>query len=119
MTMLITLEQAKQHLRIVDLGTAGNPDDPDLILKIEGASESVLDYVRSSDPDWLDTAGVPILDTAGDPVGIPANVKNATLLLLGYLYREREGDNTVDIEHGFLPRAVLSMLYPYRLPTLA
>lgn len=119
MSMLITLAQAKEHLRIIDLGTGGNPDDNDLILKIEGASESVLDYVRSSDPDWLDTAGDPILDTNGDPVGIPANVKSATLLMLGYLYREREGDNTVEFEHGFLPRAVLSMLYPYRLPTLA
>lgn len=119
MAMLVSLAQAKMHLRIVDDGTAGNPDDPDLILKIESASQSVLDYVRSSDPTWLDTFGEPVLDTSGEPVGIPANVKGATLLLVGYLYREREGDNTTEIDHGFLPRAVLSMLYPYRLPTLA
>lgn len=112
--MLVTLAQAKLHLRIDE-----DDGDNDLELKIHAASGAVLNYVRQSDPAWLDTAGEPVIDTAGEPAGIPYEVKAATLLLLGDLYKERDGANTSQWSHGFLPVSVLSLLYPYRMPSLA
>lgn len=117
MTMLVSLAQAKIHLRID--GPDPSPEDADLTLKIEAASGAVLNYIRSSVPSFLDSSGDPLLDSAGDPIGIPYEVKAATLLLLGDLYKERDAINAAEWEHGFLPKSVLSMLYPYRMPSMA
>lgn len=113
--MLVTLAQAKAHLRVDT-----DYEDADLALKIEGASVSVWEYIKDGvDGVWLDSAGLPIEDSAGYVAGVPQNIVNATLILLGDLYKERDGANTSEWDHGFLPRVVLSLLYPYRLPTLA
>jgi hypothetical protein len=119
MTMLVSLAEAKLHLRIDDDDSGGSDDDPDLTLKIHAASGAVLNYIRASEPTFLDSSGDVIVDTSGDPVGIPYEVKAATLLLLGDLYKERDAVNAAEWEHGFLPRSVLSILYPFRRPTLA
>lgn len=117
MVMLVTLEQAKQHLRIQDLDSDGHPDDPDLTLKVKAASRAALNYCGLY-ANFLDSNGDVPIDSNGDAV-VPDDVRAATLLLVGDLYREREGVNASEWEHGFLPRTVVSLLYPYRLPTLA
>lgn len=75
---LITLDQAKRHLRIVD-----NAQDQDIDDKRLQASAIVLDYTLEDGSAWL--------DSAGDPVLVPIHVQAATLLVLGNLFYNREG----------------------------
>lgn len=113
--MLVTLAQAKAHLRVDT-----DYEDADLELKVQAASLACWRYIRDGAAgDWIDTAGVPIEDSAGIVFGAPEDVKAATLLLVADLYREREGANTTEWEHGFLPVACRTLLYPYRMPTVA
>lgn len=108
--MLVSLEQASEHLRR-DLD---DEDEQDLRLKIESASELVIEYIK-------DSANAFIVDGAVVPEKVPERVKAATLLLLGDLYKNREGtfDNYVPdaYGYGYLPRAVVALLYPLRIPT--
>jgi hypothetical protein len=111
---LITLEQAKLRCRI-DADEA----DTDIDLMIEGASHAVLNYLKSGADYFLDTNGEVPLDTDGDPDGVPAVVQNATLLMLGYLYRYRDENPNDEFQMGYLPAPVMSLLYPLRDPALA
>lgn len=113
----VTLEQARAHLR---LDTAD--EDTHVGLLIEAASAAVADYIRDSGPDFLDSLGEPYPDSNGIAMGLPANVKHATLLLVGYLYKDRDNNGLYkqfsggNFEHGYLPRPVLSLMYRYRRP---
>jgi gp6-like head-tail connector protein len=111
---LVTLDQAIAHLR-------ADAVDPMIPLYVSAASEAVLVYLQ--DAWFLDTAGDVPVDSSGDPDGVPANIQAATLLLIGELYRNREGDQGGKIDaqfgYGFLPQSVLALLYPYRTPTFA
>ena len=113
MTMLVSLSRAKAHLRIT-----GTDDDSDVELKLKGASAAVLRYIDSNQ-DFLDTNGDPDEESDGVALNVPEDIQAATLLLLGDLYKERDGVNAAEWEHGFLPRSVVRLLYPYRTPTLA
>lgn len=114
MTQLVTLEQAKAHLRI-----DGNDDDADIERKIEEASAAVVSYLGSAAESFLDTGGNPTIDSAG-PI-LPWQVRAATLQLLTALYENRgdDGGATSKFEHGYLPPAVTALLYPLRDPALA
>lgn len=114
MTMLVTLAQVKLHLRL-------DTDDEDELVELltHAASEAVLGYIRNGPDLFLDSAGDVIEDSNGDPIGIPYDVKAATLLLVGFLYRNRDADPDKDFSHGYLPIAVMSLLYRYRDPSLA
>jgi hypothetical protein len=112
MARLITVDAVKVRQRID--ASAG---DADIEAAIEAASEAVLNYVRSSDPDWLDTFGDLLTDTDDDPI-VPADVKQATHVLVGMLLRDPSGKDS-NWDPGFLPPAVACWLVPYRLPTLA
>jgi hypothetical protein len=111
---LVTLTEAVNHLRC-------EPSDPSVPLLVSAASEAVLQYI--GDPAFVDTAGFVPVDTAGDPVGVPAQVKAATLLLLGDLYENRKPTPTdpvpAEYGYGYLSRAVVALLYPFRTPTVA
>lgn len=114
MIMLVTLEQASDHLRRdMDDGA-----ENDLILKIEGASGAVLNYLKSTSPYVLDDAGLPVKDDDNVLIVRP-EVKNATLLMVGYLYKNRDNDEKHEYEMGYLPRPVMALLYPLRDPALA
>lgn len=111
MTMLVTLDQAKDHLRIdTDDG------DADLELKVHAASGAVLNYLKSSSPYQLDENGDPIL-VDGAPV-TKFEVYAATCLMLGYLNRDRDDDSDKAYEQGYLPKPVTALLYPLRDPAL-
>lgn len=113
MVMLVSLQQGKDHLRIDN-----SDEDNDLTLKIHGASGAVLNYIRNGADVFTDSAGEPILDSNGAPVGIPYEIQAATLLMLGHLYKDRDGDPDKAWEMGYLPKAVTALLYPFRVPSL-
>lgn len=145
---LVTLDEARRHLRLddVSLDSNGDPlplsDDPDLALKIAGASAAVLNYLKGYRNLWereylADTAGFPLLtptgkpipveDSNGDPVYvIDSNgdriivdaVRSATLLMLGFLWRDRDENADGAYEQGFLPKPVTALLYPLRDPAV-
>lgn len=112
--MLVTLEQARQHLRSDSVD-----DDLDLTEKIMGASNAVLNYLKSGADAFLDSSGEVITDSSGDPVGVPYAVRAATLLMVGYLYRYRDENESGEFERGYLPAPVTALLYPLRDPALA
>lgn len=112
MTMLITLAQAKEHLRI-----DADDGDADLELKIHAASGAVMNYLKSSSPYQVDENGEPVMV---DEAPVPKfEVYAATCLMLGYLNRDRDEDGDHAYEQGYLPKPVTALLYPLRDPALA
>lgn len=115
---LVTLEQASAHCR-----RDSGDDDADFELKVEGASEMVMDYIsESAKAAWTDSAGEPLEDSNGDPLNVPKRIKNATLTLIEHLYRNRDGatDDKVPEQfgYGYLPQGVTALLYSLRKPTV-
>lgn len=134
---LITIAEARAHLRIDDVDSDGGPDDPWLAVMIPAVSEAVLLWLKDSwrayEPE-LDSDGNPILDSDGDPYPMTDSngddvvrwtVKAACLIELASLYRYREGegkDNVVpgDAGHGYvLNKTSTALLTPLRKPTAA
>lgn len=117
--MLVTLAQASDHLR-----RDGADDDADLTLKIHAASGSVLRYLKGAnhfEPE-LDGDGKPVVDGDGNPVysdQVLYEVQAAVLLMVGYLYKDRDNDKNHEYEMGYLPRPVTALLYGLRGPALA
>jgi Phage QLRG family, putative DNA packaging. len=104
----ITLDQGKAHLRIDD-----DAEDTDLEDKIQEASDLVRNYLKSAADAYLGDDGAVV------PNLVPYAVKAATKLMLGYLYLQRDGDQSREFEPGYLPRPVTALLYPLRDPALA
>lgn len=135
MIMLVTLEQASEHLR-----RDTSDDDTDLTLKIMGASQAILNYLK--DPLLAyeyarNQYGQYILDSDGnrelamDSDGryiVAQPVQIATLIMVGVLYIDRDAKEYVDPRSGTgierlnnmsLPRVVHWLLDPIRKPSLA
>lgn len=122
MVMLVTLDQASDHIR-----RDTTDDDNDLTIKIEAASEAVLNYI--DDHTFLDSTGFPETDSAGQILGVPKPIQQAVLLIVGMLYSDRDGaafsensgSNSSNARLGqvILPKTCHFLLDPYRLPTLA
>jgi len=109
MAAFVTLEATKARLNI-------ETSDDDVMLDgmIEAATGAVIGYLKS--------AADPYLDSGGDvPSGteVPAVIQTATIMLVGYFYRNRDQDPDGDFERGYLPAPVVSLLYPLRDPALA
>lgn len=87
MPTLITLEQAKNHLRLTDWGESPSPEDDDLQLKIDAATSAVITFIeRYEDEDWAD-------EIAGwTETTVPRDIKGAVFDMLEYLWRFRGGD---------------------------
>lgn len=130
-TDLVTIEEARQHLRL-DADSSGGPDDLWLEIFIPAISEAVSLWVKDDarlySPE-IDSSGGVLLDSSGEP--IPAEpltvrpvVKAAVLLELSSVYRYREGegkDNAVtpDAGHGYvLNKASTSLMTPLRRSTV-
>lgn len=119
--MYVTLEDAKTHLR-VDF----DDDDADLQGKILAASSAVKNYMKTAsvyEPN-RDADGNPETDADGN-FTYPATkrvrfeVRAATLILVGELYKNREAEQDGDAGLGMLPAPVIALLYPLRDPALA
>ncbi|MFA6063874.1 MAG: head-tail connector protein [Gallionella sp.] len=113
MVMLVTLQQSKDHLRIDT-----SDGDNDLTLKIHAASAAVLNYIRNGADVFLDSSGEPVLDSNSFPLGIPYEVQAATLLMVGYLFKDRDTNADGAYEHGYIPKPVMALLYVHRVPSL-
>lgn len=116
---LLTLAQAREHLRTVDL-----EDDVDLQLKIDAATQLVCEYIsdrQPADEDWIAT--IEGWDGVSYPSTAPPVIVAAVLQQVAELYRFRgddvEGDLPKSVEHGALSPLVARLLHRYRSPTLA
>jgi hypothetical protein len=136
MLELVTIDDARQQLRLDEIDSNGGADDAWLALAIPGVSEAVRSWLKD---DWRlylperDTAGAVITDTDGDPIpaedsnGTPIThptVRLAVLLELAsqFRYREGEGENVVpaDAGHGYtLSKGATAILAGLRKPTVA
>ncbi|AKI27316.1 head-tail connector protein [Moraxella catarrhalis] len=94
MSQFATLDEVKHHLRYDD-------DDSDGILQIylQSAQTAVKNYITDDITDEM----------------LPS-LKVATLLLVGYLDDNRNGERGAEFGN-FLPAPVRQMLAPYRTPT--
>ncbi|MFL7376512.1 phage gp6-like head-tail connector protein [Escherichia coli] len=106
MIELVTLEEAKLHLRIDD-----DYGDSDLTLKIQGGSAAILSYIQGSRALVVDNSGK-LID--GEPL---TRVQTALLVLLGYLDRNRGGEEE-KLKQGELPFSVSMLIYDLRKPTI-
>lgn len=132
MLELVTLEEARDHLRLDE-----GQDDTWLGIFIPVISQAVALWLKM---DWrlyepeigvdgevvTDSAGdpVPAIDSSGEPIVKPV-VRGAVLMELASAYRFREGegkDNMVpaDAGHGYvLNKASTALLAPLRKSTVA
>jgi hypothetical protein len=120
---LVTIAQARAHLSMDH-----TLDDTYIQGLIYAASQAVLNYVGEEGAlGWTDTSGAfpssstgTGVDSSGSLGSVPEDVRHAVLLLIGDFYANREPTPTdpVDPQFGYayLPRAVVALLWPYRLP---
>lgn len=101
MAMIVSIEEAAEHLRIDDYSV----EEADLTLKIMAASAIVLDYVEQLEEDFADYEGIP---------DYPYQMKAATLILLGDLHRHRDSESPAMRDGATLPSAVRALLYPLK-----
>lgn len=109
MIELVTLEQAKEHLRIDTDEDAG---DADLTMKIQAGSAAILAYVQGSREQIVNPAGTLI---EGEPL---RRTQTALLMLLGWLDRNRGGEEEEKLQQGELPFSVTMLIYDLRRPTI-
>lgn len=120
--MYVTLARAKQHLNM-------DHDQDDVLIEayIGAASEAVKNYLKSASPYEVerDSNDDPILDSSGDPIYVVDSaddkvvkyaVQAATLLQIGFLYKDRDENANNAYEMGYLPKPVTSLLYSLRDP---
>lgn len=127
MIAFVTLAQAKAQLYLLEDETA---DDALLNGLIAAASGAVKRYLKTASPFQpvldsnydaeVDSNGAVVyeLDSNGDKIVLP-EVEQATLLLIGYFYKNRDDNPDSAFDRGYLPAPVTALLYPLRTPTVA
>lgn len=109
---VVTMEQAKLHLRIAE--DVEHFDD-DLQMKLDQAHAIVKDYILRGDDDWAAEV------EAWDDETVPQQVVAAVLIQLTHLWRfrgdELEGDRPRQ-QHGFLAPGVVALLHRLRDPVV-
>lgn len=94
MSQFATLDEVKHHLRYDDTDS-----DEILTIYLQSAQTAVKNYITDEISDDM----------------LPA-LKVATLLMVGYLDENRNGERGAEFGN-FLPAPVRQMLAPYRTPT--
>jgi hypothetical protein len=123
--MYVTLERGRQHLNM-------DHDSDNVLIEayIGAASEAVKNYLKSASPYEVerDSNDDPVLDSSGDPTYVTDSsgdkvvksvVQAATLLQLGFLYKDRDENADGAYDMGYLPKPVTALLYPLRDPACA
>lgn len=123
----LTLSEAKRQLYVLEDETH---DDALITALVKAASGAVRRYMKDT-PVWapvLDSNLLPEtdsnggvlyeIDSNGDKVLLD-EVKQATALLLGYFYKNRDDNPDDAFDRGYLPAPVTALLYPLRVPTVA
>ena len=105
MTALVTLAQAKTHLRIEH-----DDDDADIALKADQATAVILDYIKYPE-GW----------EAWDETTVPLHIQAAILIMLSKLYDDRNAgaDDNPNVAMGYLPPSVTALLHRSRDPAIA
>lgn len=76
----------------------------------------------------MDSNGEEVVDSSGYPVSaedsngdftVRYSIQCATLLMIGFLDANRDGNLNGAFSQGYLPAPVTALLYPLRVPTLA
>lgn len=102
MVALVTLEQVKSSLRVDFIDS-----DTDLALKIEQATDAVVDYIKKPDHGWT-------VET------VPGRVSAAIILVVKSLFDDSEKAELLSaLAGGELKNPVVSLLYRLRDPALA
>ena len=120
--MYVTLDRGKRHLNMDH-----NLDDVLIEAYIGAASSAVKNYLKSVSPYEVerDSNDDPILDSSGDPTYVVDSsgdkvvkyeVQAATLLQLGFLYKDRDENADGAYDMGYLPKPVMALLYSLRDP---
>lgn len=109
MIPFVTLEEAKNHLRV-----SGTDSDDDIGLKILQASAITCHRLKITDPAVPSAEDGIIASTWGSPLEIPTQVKAITLLVLGAIHEGRESEVSNIISDG-----MKRLIEPYRDPTMA
>lgn len=124
-----TLAEAKRQLRIP---TADTTQDEHINQLILAASHMVKNYMADfsvyqvaldddDEPVERDSNYEPVLESFGDSnlekdQRVLPEVKQAVLVLVAELFRNREGDG--NFEGNYLPATVRAILYPLRDPAI-
>jgi hypothetical protein len=108
----VSIQQVKVDLRIDN-----DDEDADIGLKISAASRSLAVYIQLPDA-FQDSSGAIPLDSSGDPI-VDEDVQQATLILVGIMYRDRDGTEMEKWQQGYLPFAVTSFVYHRRVPSMS
>lgn len=116
---LITTDQALLQIRGGD-----EVDEDEMQEMIDAASAMVINYLKSASPyePEIDSSGEPVVDSNDDPVytdDVRPEVQQATKMLVGYLWRNRDENVDGAFERGYLPMPVTAILYPLRSPALS
>lgn len=119
MVALVTLDQVRMMLRIgeVDDSPIADHEDDAIIenLYIPAASLAITGYLKGQ----AETVIPGLADSPQTADGCPEDVQIATIILIGIIYREPDGDEAKLFGRGTLPDLVTSLLYRYRDPVLA
>jgi hypothetical protein len=109
----VSMAQVKARLRIDN-----DAEDGDLQDLIEQSTAVITAYLKTPGI-YEDSSGTIPVDTAGDPIGVPREVQLATLMLIGFMYRDRDGADMANWQQGFLPWQVTATIYHLRDPAMA
>ena len=99
----VSLEIAKLHLQVTD-----TDHDTDIAIKLQQASDAVLDYLaQRADASWTELT-------------LPGPVQAAILHMLMYLYDDRGGDQAeTQARRRDIWREIEQTLFRFRDPTVA
>lgn len=100
MVALVTLDQARRHLRIYH-----QDEDLDVQERVQQASEIVIDYIQRPDHGWSDASD-------DDESNAPKVVQAAVLLVLAALWEHRgDGEGDYQQADGYLSKPVTALLH--------
>lgn len=102
MTMLAGVSETRDFLRY------DGADNDDIIEQaIIDASDAVMRYLKVQDGYYE------------YPEQVPGAVRRATMMYVGIMLRDPSGAESSSGDHGYPPRVVMNLLYPYRDPAMS
>ncbi len=107
---LVTFNESKEHLRVDH-----DMDDAQINRMRRQASAAVLNYIKID----IDETAFDYVDEFGEPIAnnIPQEIAAATLLMIGALYENRDGDSFRSPQP--LSQAAMDLLWRHRDPAMA
>lgn len=109
---LTSVDHVKRALRIDT-----SDDDTLLDMYVQAASQAVIVYLNEQATEIL--GDLTTLEDSPSDVTVPADIEQATAMLVGHWYRQPDGDTDKEFEDGGMPRVVKALLWQRRDPALA